>query len=249
MKTKWDYSDLAKAYLKRPEYSPAALDALFELAGAQKGTKVCDVGAGVAHLTIPMAENGFDVTAVEPNDSMRELGIDRTTKYDNVRWHEATGEETGQATGEFSVVTFGSSFNVCDRQKALAEAARILVPKGWFICMWNHRDLEDPIQKGIEDIIKARVEGYGYGTRREDQTEVINESGLFNTVHPIEGTILHSQTKEDCVEAWRSHATLQRQAGDVFHDIIAEIEKLVNSQPGDSIQIPYTTRAWAAQKK
>ncbi len=249
MKTKWDYSDLAKAYLKRPEYSPDALDALFKLAGAQKGTKVCDVGAGVAHLTIPMAEAGYDITSVEPNDSMRELGIDRTEKYPNVRWHEATGENTEQATGEFSMVTFGSSFNVCDRPKALAETARLLTPGGWFICMWNHRDLNDPIQKGIEDIIKARVAEYGYGTRREDQTDVINESNLFKEVHPVEGQILHSQTKIDCVEAWRSHATLQRQAGDTFNDVIDAIEEFVMAQPGDAIQIPYTTRAWAAQKK
>lgn len=249
MKTQWDYSDLARAYLKRPEYSPDALEALFKLAGATSGTKVCDVGAGVAHLTIPMAEKGFDVTAVEPNDSMRELGMDRTTKFDNVRWHEATGEDTGQPSAAFAVVTFGSSFNVCDRPKALAEASRILAPGGWFICMWNHRNLEDPLQKGIEDIIKARVEGYGYGTRREDQTEVINESNLFQAVHPVEGTIIHSQSKTDCVEAWRSHATLQRQAGDAFHDVVAAIEELVQSQPGDAIEIPYTTRAWAAQKK
>ncbi|WP_419785381.1 class I SAM-dependent methyltransferase [Pseudodesulfovibrio sp.] len=249
MKTKWDYSDLAKAYLKRPEYAPEVLRILFEMAGAKKGTKVCDVGAGVAHLTIPMAKKGYDVTAVEPNDSMRELGQDRTEQYDNVRWFEATGEDTGQADGEFGIVTFGSSFNVCDRQKALAEAARILTPGGWFVCMWNHRDLDDPIQKGIEEIIKANIEGYGYGTRREDQTEVIDESGLFETVYPVSGTILHTQTKKDCIEAWRSHATLQRQAGDAFPRIVEEIERFVNGQPDDIIQIPYTTRAWAARKK
>ena len=54
----------------------------------------------------------------------------------------------------YHMTTFGSSFNVCDRQKALIESKRILVHRGWFACMWNHRDLEDPLQKEIESIIK-----------------------------------------------------------------------------------------------
>ena len=57
----------------------------------------------------------------------------------------------------YHMTTFGSSFNVCDRQKALIESKRILVHRGWFACMWNHRDLEDPLQNEIESIIKKRI--------------------------------------------------------------------------------------------
>lgn len=75
---------------------------------------------------------------------------------------------------KFDVVTFGSSFNVCNRQEALAEAKRILKDGGCFVCMWNHRDLNAPLQKEIEDILKREIADYDYGTRQEDQTEVIN---------------------------------------------------------------------------
>ena len=44
-------------------------------------------------------------------------------------------ENTGQSSGRFGLVTFGSSFNVCDREKALEETARILKPGGWFACV------------------------------------------------------------------------------------------------------------------
>jgi len=49
MKTEWDYTTLADAYLKRPDYADAAIDAMLSIAGAEKGDKFCDVGAGVAH--------------------------------------------------------------------------------------------------------------------------------------------------------------------------------------------------------
>lgn len=246
MKTEWDYTKLADAYLKRPDYADAAIDAMLSIAGIKTG-RICDVGAGVAHLTLMLAARKFDVTAVEPNDAMRANGIKRTTTFPNVRWHEGTGEATGQAAGAFDMVTFGSSFNVTDRPKALAESKRILKPRGWFACMWNHRNLEDQIQSGIESIIREAIPGYGYGTRREDQTAVIDASGLCGPVVHLDSRVVHQQTIPEVVEAWRSHATLERQAGEKFHGIIAEIEKYLATLGQTSIEIPYSTNIWVAQ--
>lgn len=247
MKTEWDYTELADAYLTRPDYAEPAIDAMLLLAGVKKGDAVCDVGAGVAHLTLMLAAQGLDVVAVEPNDGMRKNGINRTKAMHNVRWHEGTGEATDQPSESFDMVTFGSSFNVCDRNEALKETARILKPQGWFACMWNHRNLDDPIQKKIEGIIRERVKEYGYGTRREDQTSEINASGLFGPVVRLDSDVMHEQSIEECVEAWRSHATLERQAGAAFHDVIFAIESYLQELKVPTIQIPYSTRIWVAQ--
>ena len=220
---------------------------MLAIAGAEKGDRFCDVGAGVAHLTLMLAARGLDVTAVEPNDAMRVNGIKRTEALPNVRWHEGTGEQTGQTAHAFDMVTFGSSFNVCERPPALKETARILKPHGWFSCMWNHRQLDDPIQAKIESIIKERVAGYGYGTRREDQTAIIDASGLFGPVVHLDSRVIHEQTIAECVEAWRSHATLERQAGATFGSVVAAIEEYLVSLKTSSIQIPYSTNIWLAQ--
>lgn len=249
MKTEWDYTTLADAYLARPEYSPETLEKLFVIAGLKSGDYVCDIGAGVAHLTIPLAQKGYRVDAVEPNDAMRANGQKRTAQMAQVTWFEGTGEVTGRPTGAYDFVSFGSSFNVCDRQKALKETHRLLKPGKWFTCMWNHRQLDDVHQAKIESIIKKHIPGYGYGTRREDQTEVINASGLFTDVQKVEGTILHTQTVESTIEAWRSHATLQRQAGEQFATIVGEIEKYLVGLNVQELQIPYSTRAWIARRK
>ena len=184
---------------------------------------------------------------MEPNDAMRANGIKRTSAMADVQWFEGTGEATGMDDGAYDLVTFGSSFNVCDRPKALAETKRILVPGGWFACMWNHRELDDPIQSWIEGIIRDGVPGYGYGTRREDQTNVIEASGLFRSVVTVSGKVVHEQSKVDCVEAWRSHATLERQAGEKFHDVVNSIEAYLDGLPGSSIMVPYRTNIWVAQ--
>ena len=247
MKTDWDYTELARAYLLRPAYSPAALDRIVEIAGLRGDAEVCDVGAGVAHLTLEWAARGLTVDAVEPNDAMRALGIERTRQLPGVSWYEGVGEDTGRPAGRYALVSFGSSFNVCDRSRALAEARRIGRDGAWFVAMWNHRNLSDPVQAAIEEIIRRHIPGYGYGTRREDQAGFLRGSGYLAEVLPVQGEVLHRQAVEDTVEAWRSHATLHRQAGERFAAIIDDIQAYLASLATATIEIPYTTRAWVGQ--
>lgn len=247
MKTEWDYTELANAYLKRPDYADAAIDAMLAVAGIGTGARVCDIGAGVAHLTLMLAKRGLDVTAVEPNDAMRENGSGRTALLNNVKWFEGTGENTLQPEQSFDLVTFGSSFNVCDTASALRETARILKPGGYFSCLWNHRRLDDPVQARIEEIIRSHLPGYEYGTRRQDQTSTIDCSGLFGPVIRIEANVTHQQSVEECVEAWRSHATLARQAGKIFPDIVQGIESYLGGLDRETLEIPYSTNLWLAK--
>ena len=183
---------------------------------------------------------------MEPNDAMRENGIKRTVNYKNVNWFEGVGEDTRQPTSIFDLVTFGSSFNVTNRQDALKESQRILKQNGWFACLWNRRDLSDPIQQEVETIIKSYIKNYDYGTRREDQTEIIKESGRFDNIQPFGGRVIHSVLIDDFIEGWHSHATLLRQAGNNFSKIIKDISDMLKSMNKATIDIPYQTQGWMA---
>lgn len=242
----WDYTKLAGAYADRPDYAAGAVDRVLELAGVGVDDRACDVGAGSGHLTLPLLERGLLVDAVEPNDEMRALGGRRTSQWPTVSWFAGTAQDNGRETGAYRLVTFGSSFNVADPALTLPETARVLAPGGWFACLWNHRDLTDPLQAEIEDLIRARVPGYSYGARRADQAPVIAASGLFGEVREIVGAVRHSVRTDDWCQAWRSHATLARQAGDRFGLIVDEITGLVRSSVGETMIVPYTTRGWAA---
>ena len=250
MKTKWDYTELAEAYLKRPEYAKEAIDKLFAIVNLGKGDCVCDIGAGVAHLTLELAARGLNVFAIEPNDAMRANGIKRTQHLSNVKWFVGVGENTGMQNDMFKLVTFGSSFNVCDRLLALKETARILKPAGWFTCMWNWRDLEDVLQRKIEGIISSHIPSYNYGTRRQEQTEIIEACGLFGKTEIITGSVVHCIKATDFAEGWKSHATLQRQSKDQFGNIIDEISEAIQMYSKNGfVYVPYTTKIWVSQLK
>lgn len=244
----WDYTEHASHYDKRADYSGDAVGALLRTIGSDPSRPVADIGAGTGKLTKELLKRGLTVRSVEPNDAMRAIGI-LNTRGGSVSWSVGTGEATGLADTSVYAVFFGSSFNVVDQELALSEVCRILVPNGWFACMWNHRDLEDPIQQRIESIIRSSIPAYSYGSRREDPTAIIEAHGRFSDVRAIEGRFVREMPKLDVVTAWRSHATLRRQAaGDaLFSHLIDEIATYLDTLPG-MIPVPYTTRIYFAQK-
>jgi len=247
-KVSWDYTEHAAHYDKRADYSHDAIAQLLREIGCNPSTPVAEVGAGTGKLTKELLKHGLTVRSVEPNDAMRTIGIENT-KGGSVTWSVGTGESTGLATNSAYAIFFGSSFNVVDQRLTLIEVSRALVSKGWFACMWNHRDLDDPIQKRIESIIKDSIADYSYGLRRENPTSVIEASGLYSNVRWLEGRFVWKMSADDIVVAWKSHATLRRQAGNdaAFDKIIANISKYLDGLP-KVVDVPYTTRIYFAQK-
>lgn len=248
-KLDWDYTSLADAYVKRPDYADEAIDRVLALAGIRAGARVLDLGAGAGHLTIKLAERGLEVVALEPNASMRKHGVRRTGDFAHVRWVDGVMEKTGEPSESFTLCAYGSSFGVTDRAVTLREAARLAEPGGWFACLFNHRDLEDPLQREIETFITEQVPGYRHGSRRADQAAIINASGLFGEVHGISVPILHEVETSEWIEAWYSHATLQRQAGERFAHVVAGIGDIVRRRCDGVVRVPYTTRGWAAPRR
>lgn len=245
----WDYTEHASHYDKRADYAASAITDLLQAIGCTPPRNVADVGAGTGKLTKELLEHGLTVRSVEPNDAMRQIGI-RNTAGKSVQWSEGTGEHTGLQSHSVYAVFFGSSFNVVNQSLALAEAARVLLPKGWFACMWNHRDLDDPVQQKIEATIKSFIPAYSYGARREDPTATIRASGHFSSVESLARSFAWKMSRADIVTAWKSHATLRRQAASqsVFDSVVAAIASYLGGLP-ETIAVPYTTRVFFAQLK
>ncbi len=248
----WDYTKHAKFYSYRPNYAPLSIDLLVKLAmggGKAHKIKVADIGAGTGNLSIMLAERGCKVVAVEPNDAMREIGKERTKDLD-IEWVRATGIDSTLKDGEFDWVSFGSSFNVMDRTMALKESYRLLKQDCYFTCMWNHRDLNDPIQKEAENIIMEFVPNYTRGTRREDQRPVIEaHKELFDNIIYLEEDFYFHQSIENYINAWQSvknpYWDLETKEGvELFEKIT---QKLKQNLPTE-FDIKYTTRAWSAKK-
>lgn len=245
----WDYTQHAQFYEFRPNYAPQSINMLLALLENKKEILLADIGAGTGNLTVMLLARGLKVVAVEPNDAMREIGIQRT-KGKNVQWKRASGLENGLETGAFDWVTFGSSFNVMDRDLALKESHRLLKKDGIFSCMWNHRDLNDSVQQQAEAIIKEFVPNYTRGVRREDQRPILQaHCNLFNEITYLEQDFFFTQTLENYIAAWHSvknpYWDLNTEEG---KQLFANIAQKWRTKLPQNFAMRYTTRSWSAKK-
>ena len=134
-----------------------------------------------------------------------------------------------------------------DEAQALAEAARILKRSGGFACMWNHRDLDDP-SAGADRGDDFGRDPWTIPTGSDAKTRPLSSTprDCSGAVGAIEERFIVQQLAAEYVGAWRSHGTLQRQAGAKFGRIVEMIEREVGAD--DTIAVPYYTRIWHSRR-
>jgi SAM-dependent methyltransferase len=140
----------------RPSYPAEAVEWMFEQTGLGPGKTVVDVGAGTGKLTRLLPASGARVIAVEPIPEMR-AKIHGVAQH-GVGMHEVevldgTAEELPLPDGSADVITVAQAFHWFDHERALPELHRVLVPGGDLVLFWNSRDLDDPLQRGVEELL------------------------------------------------------------------------------------------------
>ena len=250
-----DFSGLAGNYAKfRAGYASQVATALLGYVGCSiSGIDAVDVGAGTGIWTRMLAVRGVrSIVAVEPNDDMREQGIE-TSRGTNVAWRKGSAESTGLPDGSADLVTMASSFHWANFEKACAEFDRILRPGGVFAALWNPRLIEaNPLLVEIESEITrlkpdVRRVSSGRSGITEHLTDMLSSKPHFKDVLYLEGRHTVSQTPEQYLGAWRSVNDLQVQLGpELFRKFLDGTKNRIAGLK--AIQTTYLTRAWAARK-
>lgn len=125
---RWVFNRMADAYPARPAYPAALIDWLAELAA---GGTVIDVGAGVGHVALPLAERGLEVVAVEPalamlerlREAARERGLSIHTEH-------ATAEALPLPDRSAALIVIADALHFVDAELTAKEIARVLAPRG-----------------------------------------------------------------------------------------------------------------------
>src|SRR5262249_19040027 len=114
------------------------------------GRDVLDLAAGTGKLTRALVRFGPRLIAVEPIDEMREHLFRALPDVDAF---DGTAEAIPLPDGSVDVVTCGQAFHWFRVEEALPEIHRVLRPGGGLALVWNMRDLSDPLQARIQEII------------------------------------------------------------------------------------------------
>ena len=240
----WDYSDRAATYEHRADYASAAIARLLRHLPNAHAARALDIGAGTGKLTRLLLAAGLRVVAVEPNGSMRNVASKIPLNGD-AKWVCGRAEQLPLKSSSFDLACFGSSFNVVDAARSLDEVSRVLKDDGRLAIIWNHRDLNDPLQAAVESVIRANLPDFSHGSRRDDPSAIVLKRNQFVAIDSFRTAFNFVTTQQHYIAAWRSHATLARAAGSQLETTIDAIANLV---PGGEISVPFSTAVWVFRK-
>jgi ubiquinone/menaquinone biosynthesis C-methylase UbiE len=250
-----DFTDLAKNYINRPDYSNLIMQSLLKIVDfpiKKNNFKVADVGAGTGKMTKVLLELGLNVDAVEPNSEMRKEGVNYTKDY-NIIWTEGSGEKTNLKSDSYDWAIMASSFHWTDHKKSLPEFYRILKPDSYFTIIWNPRNIEkSPIHLEIEEIIYRNLPSLkrvssGGKSHTKNWEDILIETGHFKDVIFTEVEHNEIMSIERYMGIWKSVNDIRAQAGEVlFNKILIDIESKINYLK--EINVPYKMRSWTAKR-
>jgi ubiquinone/menaquinone biosynthesis C-methylase UbiE len=171
------FSSRVENYIKyRPGYPNKIIETLRSECGLTADSIIADVGSGTGILTEMFLHNGNEVYGVEPNCDMREAGERSLDGYSRFRSVAARAEETTLPDHGVDFVTAGQAFHWFDREKARAEFARILKPRGWVALIWNERvTTATPFLIAYEQLLKDYSTDYEQIDHRLINADVIRD--------------------------------------------------------------------------
>ncbi|MEL6542163.1 MAG: class I SAM-dependent methyltransferase [Pseudomonadota bacterium] len=172
----------------------------------QAGEAILDMAGGTGDIAFRMADRGANVTVADINQDMLDVGAERamerreTEETGSLVFTQQNAEEVTFASNSFDAYTivFGIR-NVTFKNKALAEAHRVLRPGGRFYCMefstteWTgFREVYDlyshHIMPRMGQVIAGDTESYRYLAesirkfpRPAEFEAMIKQAGFVNT--------------------------------------------------------------------
>ncbi|MCL2195735.1 MAG: class I SAM-dependent methyltransferase [Oscillospiraceae bacterium] len=127
------FTGKAQAYAAaRPSYPAAALDYIASL--LPPDAVIADIGAGTGKFTQLLAERGYTVHAVEPNEDM----LAQLQPHANITAHHAAAEATGLPAHSVDAITVAQALHWFDLTAFTAECKRIAKPGAQVIAIYNN---------------------------------------------------------------------------------------------------------------
>jgi ubiquinone/menaquinone biosynthesis C-methylase UbiE len=211
--------------------------------GLRPGATVVDVGAGTGKLTRDLVPTGARVVAVEPLAEMLEQLAAAVPEAEALA---GSAEELPLEDGSADAVVAASAFHWFDPDRALPEIHRVLKPGGALATLGNGRDLSDPLQQQVQEIVGPYLPAPG---SLRGWVTVLEASPLFGPIERFETTHEQRFDAEGLAERMATVSYVARLPEEEKAEVLARLRALGEAQPESPFPFRYRTGARVCRRR
>lgn len=142
------FDSVAEAYDRaRPSYPERLVDDLIALADIGEGSQVLEIGPGTGQLSVPLAERGASLVAVERGPNLADVVRRKLSRFDHADVVVADFDRWEASPASFDVVVAATAFHWLDPSTRVARCAAILRSGGSLAIVqtrWGVAQGDDP---------------------------------------------------------------------------------------------------------
>lgn len=238
----------------RPVVPHRVFDDLVELAGLDPGARLVEIGCGTGQATLPLAERGFEIVAVELGENMAELARLKLAAFPRVEIVTSSFEEWDPAGERFDAVISFNAFHWVDPDVRFAKPADVLRDGGALAVLGSRfveHDDADPVWTALQEDYEA-VTGQGeprlHVDAARDRSAEFEEGGHFRNVavrRYLWDITYDADAYVDLLNTSSRHRTLEDNAR---RELIARIHGRIQAEPGQTISPTMLAMLYVAER-
>lgn len=227
----------------RPSYPEEAVRWIAERLGLGYDSVVADVGAGTGKLTRLLLSTHATVIAIEPIEAMRGVLLEQVPGCVVL---DGVAEDLPLEDASIDAITVAQAFHWFDHAKAIPELHRVLRPGGHLVLIWNSRDMSDPLQRGLEELLARLREDAPYqlgGVWRKP----LDASKLFATPDERQFRIEQQLTRQGVRDRVASTSFVAAMPEGDRESLLARVDGLTAGRE-EPFAFPYVTEVYVAAR-
>jgi len=124
--------------LYRSLYPQEVVDTVIALSNLHNGSRVLEIGCGTGQLSVPLAQHGIDLLAIELGPHLAALARRNLKRFPNVQVEASSFEEWPLPSQKFDAVVSASAFHWLDPDVRFSKSAEALHPGGFLTILHVH---------------------------------------------------------------------------------------------------------------
>ena len=240
----------------RPGYPPELFGDLADIGRLRPEARVLEIGPGTGQATVPMAERGFNVTAIELGPNLAAVARRKLARFPLAAVVEGAFEDWPLPAEPFDAVVCATAFHWLDQSVRVTKAADALRPAGVLATIASHHiaggdgqfflDAQDCYRRWFDDNVDVRLPSGAEVPRDSNELE---ESGRFEpaTFRRYEWEATYStQQYVDLLSTYSDHRALAATRRRRLFECIA---RLIDQRYGGRIRKRYLNELRIAQRR